>query len=433
MKLPVRNAVHRILCVSGSSGSLSSRLRNRWTVLLICSALFVFSQFYRVSNTIIGPGLQRDLNLSSEALGTISAAFYYAFALVQIPLGIILDRFGSRLTMTVLSSMGAMGAWLFASADAMAFAVMGRVLLGVGMSANLIGSMKLLDKWFSPTDFAMASGLVMSLGTVGTLSASTPLAVLVNLVGWRGAFWLTGGLTAMLTLFFFLLVRDLPATSIDYHEISGRSGHTIWRKLYQLASSPNFWLISACYFLQYGALSAVHGLWIGPYLIYILRLSPIETGNLLLLLNVGLIVGYPLSGFLCRRFFSPKWTIIAGLATMSITELAFCRSWSGNQQVLLGTSLFLFGLSGATGVLMFAHVKESAHGDMTGVAFAGLNFFAMFGGAVFIQSTGWFLDNWTARGGLADTGYHIGFLAGAAAVATAFLLYLWTENSGSDY
>ncbi len=115
----------------------------RWTIFSLCALLFISSQFYRASNAIIAPDLQRDLGLSAEALGLLTALFFYTFALVQLPLGPCLDRVGARRTMAFLTLIGSAGAWIFASAKTFQGAAFGRILLGLGMSANLMGSMKL--------------------------------------------------------------------------------------------------------------------------------------------------------------------------------------------------------------------------------------------------------------------------------------------------
>ena len=153
-----------------------------WLVFTISCSLFFLSQFYRVSNAVIAPQLLSDLSVDTKGLGLISASFFYAFALTQIPISLLLDKVGPRLMMTTLSAIGIFGALIFSWADSLTYAVGGRVLLGIGMACNLMGTYKLLTLWFSPRSFATLAGIVVALGTAGNMVATTPLVVLVGQV-----------------------------------------------------------------------------------------------------------------------------------------------------------------------------------------------------------------------------------------------------------
>jgi len=183
----------------------------RWIIFSISVSLFLISLFYRVSSAIIAVDLSRDLNLRAQDLGLMGAAFFYSFALIQIPLGLILDRIGARMTMLVLNIIGIIGTIIFAQASGLAGGVIGRSLLGIGMAANLMGTLKLLTNWFDLRKFATLSGLALSLGTLGSLAATSPLALLVQTFGWRISFYLLAGLHAFLTVCLFLFVRDMPS------------------------------------------------------------------------------------------------------------------------------------------------------------------------------------------------------------------------------
>ncbi len=131
----------------------------RWIIFLLTSLLFVLSQFYRASVAVITPNLISDLGLDSEGLSLISAAFFYAFAVMQIPLGIYLDSLGARVTMTVLSLLAVAGALIFAWGESLEALVFGRILLGVGMACNLMGTLKLITLWFGPRRLPGSGGL----------------------------------------------------------------------------------------------------------------------------------------------------------------------------------------------------------------------------------------------------------------------------------
>jgi len=190
-------------------------MSRRWLIFAISTSLFFISQFYRVSNAVIAPMLIQDLSLDTEGLGLISASFFYAFALTQIPISLFLDKIGPRNLMTALSAIGILGAVVFSRADSLALGMTGRVLLGAGMACNLMGTFKLLTLWFSPRKFATLMGVVIAIGTVGNMVATTPLVVLVENIGWRAGFQLIAAINLLLSLVFYVVVCDPPANSPD--------------------------------------------------------------------------------------------------------------------------------------------------------------------------------------------------------------------------
>ena len=403
-----------------------------WILVSLCALLFMCSQFYRVANAIIAPELQRELLLSSEQLGILSAAFFYAFALAQLPLGFCLDRMGPRLTMTIFSLIGSLGAWLFAAATGLGWATSGRALLGLGMAANLMGPMKLFTQWFSRSNFAILNGLMLALGTVGNMLAATPLALLVNALGWRWSFRIIGCLTAVITLVFFTLVSDRPERTKEHFSNSGKDRNTlsIARIARILLTRREYWLISLGNFMRYGSFVAIQGLWAGPYLMEVLNYSPVEAGNFLLLLNFGLIVGSPFGGWLSDRILcSRKWVVIIGMAGLALAELGLALGWGVERIWVLCGLFFVLGASSSFGIVSYAHIKEVMPEEMSGAALTGVNFFLMLGAAVFLQGMGKVLDLWAGTNGLGVNAYRIAFFLAFLGVASAFVLYLFTRDT----
>ena len=166
------------------------RMSRRWLIFAIASSLFFLSQFYRVSNAVIAPLLIQDLSLDTKSIGLMSASFFYAFAITQVPISLLLDKLGPRHMMTGLSLIGVTGAIIFSLADSLTIGVMGRAMLGVGMACNLMGPYKLLTLWFNPRSFATLAGILVAIGSIGNMVATTPLVILVEQVGWRTGFQL---------------------------------------------------------------------------------------------------------------------------------------------------------------------------------------------------------------------------------------------------
>ena len=394
-------------------------------MLGVAAPLFVCSQFYRVANAVVAPRLQRDLGLSSAALGSLSAAFFYAFAAAQIPVALFLDRVGARRCMTVLSLVGAAGAVTFAAAEGEAGATVGRVLLGIGMAANLMGSLKLIAQWFSPREFATLAGVLATLGTLGNILATTPLALLVEAVGWRRSFVLIAVGTVALTALFWMVARDRPAaTALEPDELP-----SLRQMLRRLLASRDFWLISLGTFCRYGTFLAIQGLWAGPYLVEVAGLSPVQAANLILLLNVALIAGSPLGGWLSDRVLASRKKIaLIALAGTAAAQLALATSRGGDRWLLALVLIFL-GLTSSFGQVVYAHIKEVMPPQMAGMAMTGVNLFTMLGAAAFLHGMGWLVDHASGAAGRGPDGYRAAFLAGASATAIAFVGYLFTRDA----
>ena len=407
-------------------------MNNRhWIIFSISVSLFLISLFYRVSSAIIAVDLSRDLNLRAQDLGLLGAAFFYSFALIQIPLGLILDRIGARMTMLVLNIIGIIGTIIFAQASGLAGGVIGRSLLGIGMAANLMGTLKLLTNWFDLRKFATLSGLALSLGTLGSLAATSPLALLVQMFGWRISFYLLAGLHALLTVCLFLFVRDMPSEkqAPDLTRPDDMPVTSALASMKTLFGSWSYWAISFSIFLRYGSFASIQALWAGPFLILYLGFSPVSAGNLLLILSIGLILGSPIGGMLSDRVFrSRKIIIIMGTFVTAAATFALSRYQSPSLTFLLGLIFFLLGFFISFGQVSYAHIKELMPKEMSGTAMAGINFFVMMGAAVFIHGLGAVMQR--ADPNLLSTGeaYQTAFLICSAALLAAAALYATTRE-----
>ncbi|MCB2188656.1 MAG: MFS transporter [Deltaproteobacteria bacterium] len=356
-----------------------------WTVLSLASLGFMLSMFYRVSAAVISPELSRELALDSDDLGQLSAAFFYAFALCQVPVGLAMDRWGARVVMSLFSLAGVAGAVCFALAGGVVQAWWGRALLGVGMSTALMGSLALVAGWFAPWQFATLTGLIVAAGQAGQLMAATPLAWLTETLGWRGAFWVVAAFHLVQLAGFFLVVRDRPPG----RPALPRGESNPLSDLRHLLSKPVYWMISLGTFMRYGAFMSILALWAGPFLMGGLGLGPVEVGNMLVLSGVGYMVALPWSGRLSDRVLrSRKLVIWPSFFMMGGLTAALAWLEQGVSLWLLGLWFFLFGVSAAPGQIMYAHIRELMPARLSATAMTGINIFTMLGPAAMMQLTG---------------------------------------------
>ena len=360
-------------------------------------------------------------------MGLLSAGFFYAFALTQIPISIFLDKVGAKRLMIALSFVGMAGALMFSLAHGLEMGLAGRLLLGVGMACNLMGPLKLLTEWFPSRTFATASGLLYAIGTLGNIVAATPLVLLVELLGWRLSFQAIIALHLLLTLALFWVVQDRPrATSAA--AAPGKTGSP-FGNLGILMRSKDYWIISAGTFVRYGTHAALQTLWAGPLLMEALRFSPVQAGNILLAMNIGLIVGGPLWGAVADRVVkTPKWVVAGGLLMLALITFAL-RTLPPGTSVLLAGSIFLaFGIASSSGMHVYAHIKALVPKDMAGAAMSGTNFFTMMGPAVFLQGLGIAMQGLYPEASRGPQAFGTALLICVVCQAAIGVLYLFTRS-----
>ena len=358
-----------------------------WLIFVICALHLFMSQLYRTTNAVLAPWLLDDLQLDTEGLGLLSAGFFYAFSLTQIPISIFLDKIGAKRLMIGLSFVGMAGAVLFSLAQGLGMGLAGRLLLGVGMACNLMGPLKLLTEWFPPSGFATVSGLLYAIGTLGNIVAATPLVLLVEQLGWRLSFQAIIALHLLLTLALFWVVQDRPRGK-STPPLPTRTGSPLGN-LAVLMRSKDYWIISAGTFVRYGTHAALQTLWAGPLLMEALRFSPVQAGNILMAMNIGLIVGGPMWGAVSDRVFkTPKWVVAGGLLVLALITFGLRSLPPGTSVFVAGAFFLAFGIASASGMHVYAHIKALVPKNMAGAAMSGTNFFTMMGPAVFLQGLG---------------------------------------------
>lgn len=406
-------------------------MTRRWAIFFVSASLFFLSMLYRATNAVIAPQLMRDLALSTRELGAMSAAFFYAFAAAQAPISLFLDKAGARRLMTGLSMIGAAGAFTFASAHSLGTAMAGRALLGVGMACNLMGTFKLLTVWFNPRSFATLSGIVFSIGTAGNMAAATPLALLTQHVGWRASFCLIGTVNLIMALALYIVAAEEPPRP-GAGRLDGRGAAEAEKGLhglFLLFRKLDYWIISLGTFVRYGVFASFQTLWAGPYLMNVMGLSAVAAGNLILLMNLGLVLGSPTWGALSDRLFkSRKWVVVFGVTTLSGITWTISRLSPGTDLSLLVPLFFCFGLFGSAGSLMYAHIKDLMPIELAGAAMTGVNFFNMIGPAVFLQGLGGFMQTLYPDASSGAEAYGAALLFCAACLMSVSILYLFTRE-----
>lgn len=386
----------------------------RRAVFLAWLFAFLLSYFFRSANAVIAGDLRLEFDLDAERLGLMTSAFFGALALAQLPLGVALDRWGSRRVVPAMMLAGAAGALVFASATSFATLTLGRALLGLGFAGVLVGSLQAFGAWFPERRFATVSGLLVGLGTGGALVAGTPLAWLAATVGWRAVF--AGGslLIVAAAATIVLGTREAPKPVREAPAGPAATLATVFRHV-------GFWRIAILNLFAVGTLLAVQGLWAGPYLADVHGLPPVAVGNLIVAMALGIMIGNFGNGALADRFGHARVAMAAGVGFATCHAL-LALAGPGVPMLALGALYLAFGSMGAFGVVLFAHVRAIFPRHVGGRAITGINLVGI-AGAMGVQ---WLMGAIIEGGRGASGAYDVLAYRPAFAVTAAIgLLALW--------
>ena len=343
-------------------------------VFALFTAAYFLSYFYRSANAIIAPDLANEMGLDAAQLGLMTSLFFAAFASVQIPLGMSLDRWGSRWVTPALMSIGVIGSLIFAAGLSFPMLALGRALIGVGMAGILMGALKAFSQWFSPRGFSTVSGLLIGLGSSGALVAASPLAWLNQAFGWRAVF--AGGalVIALVALSIVIWTRNTPpGVAWPGRTTSGGSLSGVFADI-------RFWRIAPLILFTNGTLLAFQGLWAGPYLYDTFKLDKITAGNILFFMSLGATVGFLLSGWLGDRLGLTR-VILWGTVVFIMCQFVLAARLPLAVVTPVG---FLLGVFGGFTFMLLTQARHVFPATMTGRAVTAVNLFAI-GGTFLLQ------------------------------------------------
>ncbi|MGE0699473.1 MAG: MFS transporter [Hyphomicrobiaceae bacterium] len=378
--------------------------------------------FLRSSLGVMAPELAREMSLSPAALSTVASAFFLAYAVMQLPTGMLLDRFGARLTITGMLLFTTAGAGTFAIADSVPLLLLGRVLMGLGCAGIFTGAYYVVARWLPQERGVTLMGTLNTFAASGTLTATTPLAALIAFAGWRECYLaFTGGVAVLLCLV-WTIVRDAPpGTAPAPSRSEGLSA--VLAGVWQALCEPGMWRLLLTG-LPISAATTISGLWGAPYLRQIHGLDAIGAGNVLLAMALSAMAGHTLLGFLARRANSVKAALITGMAGVAtaMTGLAALP----HPPIAVVTALFcLLGLTASFPMVVFAHARGLVAPHLMGRGMSAANTGLMMAIAGMQLAFGWIVGTVSGAGAApTEIAYRAGFAAQAAVAMLALLVYL---------
>jgi len=364
-----------------------------WAGWILGSVYFAYAFFQRVAPSVMVDGLMRDFAVGGAILGNLSAFYFYAYAGLQLPVGLLVDRWGPRRVLTVTAAFCGLGTVLFATADGLAAAYAGRFMIGAGAAFGFVGALTLATSWFPPRRFAALAGLTMLAGMAGGMLGQAPLAAVVEWAGWRGALYGAAGFGFLLAALVWLVVRDRPDRADGEAEHAGAT-LSAFAGLRDVASNPQTWMLAVCGGLLSAPLLAFGGLWGVPYVMERYGASRPGAALAITFILIGWAVGSPVSGWLSDHLGRRRAPMAAG-ALIAMLSLLAALYLPGLPLVAFSGLLFVSGGAAAAMVICYATARELNPGRAVGTAYGFVNMMTVGSGALFQPLIGWLLDlNW---------------------------------------
>jgi len=398
-------------------------------IMLVLCAGYTVSQFLRTSIGVLSPNMMNDFNINHNDMGLLGGVFFLSFAIFQIPAGILIDRFGPRKVMSSVIIFGVLGSIIFALSNSFYILLIGRIFMGLGCSICLMGSLVLITRWSDTNQFSKLAGIILAVGGIGGLLATTPLSYFSELYGWRLSFWLSAVVTFFVMLLYYHILEDRDKGLF----INKKNKSISPKNLFFVLKERNFKFMIPMSLMSYSSLVVILGLWGAPYLKDIHGLDSIERGKILMLMAISWNIGSFVFGRLRSIFGSYKRVVIFG--SLGVIFLLFVLSFISNINSTYLYILFcVLGFFGAFSVALISHYQVLFDKEYMGRALSTANFFN-FGGVFFIQ---WFTGKIIFIMGGSSSGapieaYRVAFLFVAILLFASLCIYLFSNEEKNNF
>ncbi|MBK5913929.1 MFS transporter [Rhodocyclus purpureus] len=386
---------------------------------------YFLSYLYRTVNAVIGPSLSDELALGAGALGLLTSAYFLAFGAVQLPLGMLLDRFGARRVESALLLVAAAGAALFALGDSLGELAVGRALIGIGVSACLMAAFKAFSLWFPPERQASLTGWMMSAGGLGAIVASTPLEMALTWTGWREIFFILAWLTFAAALWIFFAIPEREGAAKPEPLATQLAG------VRMVFASAHFWRFAPLGFALTGGFMAVQSLWSMTWLMQVNDYSRAVAADHLTAMSVAMLLTYVGIGLLAtglaRRGVPPVRLLGVGLG-LSLLFLALIVGEASSHTTALWVA---YGICSSFGTLAYSQAAGGFPLALAGRANTAYNLL-VFAGAFGLQwGIGLLIDLLRAQGSSPADAQRVAFAALLALQIASFAWFIFVGRKRS--
>jgi MFS family permease len=381
---------------------------------------YYLSYLYRTINALISGQLTAELGLNAADLGLLTSVYFLTFAVVQLPVGILLDRYGPRRTQSALLLIAACGAGLFGMGHNLAALLLGRALIGLGVAAALMAGLKAIVLWFPEDRVALINGWFVMLGALGALTATAPAEMMLQWTGWRGLFELLAVATAGSALLIYFIVPEQASAP--------RTAALKPISLKVIYADPRFWRVAPLSATCIGTAWALQGLWAVPWMTDVERLDQPQIVQHLFVMGITLCTAALLFGIAAdrlRRFGIRPQTLLGLTAIVLVSaQIALIVDWRLPSQPLWAV---IAGVGGAT-VLSYAILAEYFPKDIAGQANGALNILHIGAACIIQYMIGFVVERWTSVSGhYPPTAYKTAFVLNLAFQIAALAWFVGCE------
>lgn len=361
-------------------------------------AAFFFAEYYaRVAPSVMAQDLMQAFQVNAFALGGLSAFFYYAYISMQLPVGMMMDKYGPHRLLTITALICAVGAFVFTYAINIYFADFGRLLMGFGAAFAFVGSLKLASVWFPSNRFGLMAGLTQAIGMLGAATGEGPMSLVVQKIGWQNTMLLIAVIFILLAIAIGLIVRDAPASATHPRRKIGSKKFTLMSSLRLVAKNPQSWVNALYAGFIYAPTAAFAELWGVSYLERAYQIDVTHAATAIGLIFIGWGIGGPLTGYLSDYFSNRKpfmiFSAIAGFVLLTLVLYVKLPLF------LVFILLFIYGMTNTGVSISYAVASEINPHHTAGTSMALANMASVIIGASFQPLIGWLLvKHW--NGGL---------------------------------
>ena len=398
-------------------------MQNKWIIFIICGAAYFFVFLHRMSTAVIVSDFRREFGATAAQLGLLSSVYFYSYAILQIPVGILADRLGSKNTMVGGLIIAVAGSLLFASSHSLSLCIVARMFTSAGMAGIYVPALNLFLAAFGPRKFPIATGLLGAVGQSGGLAASTPLALSVQALGWRGSFYVIAAATLAIAIMIFFTLkvgtrREAMAVYARHKAQEGADGAAGGVR-------ANWWglLILACVgMFTFGPSLSFQGLWGLPFLMDVHHLTRVGGSLIISVLPFGSIAGYLILAAFISRIKRNKGVVLSGASFVAVLcWIPLAMLTAVVPPNLLFPLSFLFGLSSGSTSVALNNITPHWLGTRNRAAsLAIVNTGNMVGAALFQLGMGWLIDGAARASRPPAEQYHAAFLLGWSGALLAF-------------
>lgn len=381
--------------MSISSASISRVSWYAWVVWLVASLFYSIEYLQRVSPTVMAEPLMHAFGMNAEIFSFVSSLYFYSYAAAQIPVGLLLDRFGGRRLLSLSCLVISLGSLLFALSHVLWVLGMARILIGFGSAFAFIGVLKLASNWFPEKRYPLMVGLTNSLGVAGAIFGQAPLAALVQHIGWQESMIVLSLIGLAISILIWFTILDCPICLLRPANNHKRvvMSTPVWPALKLIFSTPQAWVTGIYAGLMVVPVIAFGELWAVPFLTKQYQLSPIMAANINSAIFIGIGFGGPLNGWLSSLLRRQKTVMFLGNvgALLSLLAILYIPGW--NDYVLFAW-LFCFGFCTSSMLMAFTLNKQRFEVEHNGTVAAFTNMIIVILGAFFQDFIGFMLDHW---------------------------------------